>query len=173
VTNELQRTAYHEAAHALICRQLDRPIDSVSLAPCGNGLAASGVPLAGDRSPEEIEAGLVIVFAGSFAERYAPTLVASAGNGHSEADPIWLEVGELAALSHIAEAAEGPTDSEFIDRFGEEIGPEAVERAQTLAEELIEREAAIGRLALLAAKLLERSHLSGDEIELILKEAAA
>lgn len=155
-------TAYHEAAHALVALSLGRRIESVSLGPGGGMLR--GEPLAPDATDEEIELGLTVVFAGSEAERYAPSGPDPQRNG----DDPYFTSGELAAMALKDESGDVPSDEDVIRHYTERLGEEAIERARSLAAELVEREAAIGRLELLADELLWRNHLTGDDIERLL-----
>jgi hypothetical protein len=153
------RTAYHEAGHALVARDLGRRVDSISVGVGGGFLRQE--PLAPNGTDEEIERALVIIFAGAEAEKHAPD-VPWQGNG---GDP-WLTDGELAILA--ARDENPPSDEAAIEHYTERIGAEAVERARELAAELVERMHAIGRLERLADELLFRGHLTGDDVERLL-----
>jgi hypothetical protein len=163
--NERLRIAYHEAGHALVARSLGRRVDSVSLAPDRGG-AMRGEPLGPDATDEELERALVVVFAGSEAERYAPSGPDPARNG----DDPWFSDGEMAAMALNEKSEEKrPSDEDVIAHYTARIGAEAVERARELAAELVDRLAALGRLELLADELLWRSHLTGGDVERLLE----
>lgn len=155
-------TAYHEAAHVLAARFLGRSVESVSLA------FASGVvqqePLKPDATDEEIKHGLVVVLAGSAAERYAPAGPAPEQNG---GDP-WFTESELAAMDAVDGQAERPSDEDVIEHYRARIGDEAIEDARDFAAEIVERMYRSGRLESLADEILFRGHLTGDDIERLL-----
>lgn len=166
MTADAQRVAYHEAGHALVAIQVGRPVESVGLLRGGG--ATRGFPLAQDASPEEIVRALTVVLAGSAAEAHAPALAGPSIRAvpSADTDPWLSPAGELAAeLAEDEDPAQArPSDDDLVAHWQDRIGPEAVERARALASELVEREAALGRLHLLALELLRRRHLSGAEV---------
>jgi hypothetical protein len=165
--SELPRLAYHEAGHALVARSLGRRVDSVSVTLDGG--ATRGSPLAQDASPAEVEQALTVVFAGRCAERHAP---AALYVPREWADDPYFTVGEMTAQDVAAKNgdSERPSDDDVVAHLSARIDAEAVDRARALAEELVWRQAELGRLEALASELLRRSHLSGEEVEEILEK---
>jgi hypothetical protein len=150
----------------LVARALGRRVHSVSVT-LEDG-AVRGAALAQDASPAEVEQALAVAFAGVCAERHVPR--EPMPRIWTRKNP-WLSGGEATAQALAVENGDSkrPHDGELIAYWEGQIGSEAVERARALAEELVEREAAIGRLETLAIELLFRSHLSGADIEQILE----
>lgn len=127
-----------------------------------------GESLAPEATDEELERGLVVVFAGQEAERYAPSGPDPNRNGD---DPYFTE-GELAYLALKDESGEVPSDVDVITHYTERLGEEAVERARSLAAELVERMHVLGKLERLADELLWRNHLTGEDVERLLEAPA-
>ena len=59
----------------------------------------------------------------------------------------------------------------MLAHYTERIGPEAVEKARTLAAELVERAHVVGYLEKVADELLWRTTLTGDDLEALLAPA--
>jgi hypothetical protein len=154
------RVAYHEAGHALAAHFLGRRVESVSIGPGGGG-ALRQEPLAAEATDEEIKQGLVVVFAGPEAERYAPA-------EERDDDEPWLTPQEMAVLDAEPVALGEPTDEDVIDHFTKRLGAEEVDDARAFAAEIVERQYRAGRLEQLADELLWRTSLAGDDIERLL-----
>jgi ATP-dependent Zn protease len=157
--------AYHEAAHALVARALRQPVESVTVSPIGTGVLHTS-PLPPDASDEEIARRLTIVLAGKEGERHAPRLTAEQ-NGADR----WFTVAELEALVAEDDLQELPSDEDVLAHYSERIGAEAVEKARTLAAELVERAYVVGYLEKVADELLWRTTLTGDDLERLLAPA--
>lgn len=65
------RVCWHEAGHALIGRDQGRRLEFAAVSPDG-GLVKWLEPPTGDRTPQALEADLVMALAGKAAEAYAP-----------------------------------------------------------------------------------------------------
>jgi hypothetical protein len=165
--SELPRLAYHEAGHALVARSLGRRVDSVSVTL---GVAATrGAALARDASADEVEAALTVVFAGRCAERHAP---AALYVPREWADDPYFTVGEMTAQDVADKEGdrERPSDDDVVAHLSARLDAAAADRARALAEELVWREAEVGRLEALATELMRRNHLSGADVEAILEK---
>jgi hypothetical protein len=166
--------AYHESGHALVGLAQGRELDLVAVSLDG-GITRWAEPLAGDRTPEALERGLVVLFAGQVAESYAPSSPhpdaiqrASLNGGYRLADPYAI-LDDLDPDVPEPGPAGGPEDDEIIQRFLEELDDETTEdRAKTLAVELIERKHIVGHLELLADRLYLSGRLTGDDVKAIL-----
>ena len=166
----LLRLAYHEAAHGLVARDLQRPVELISLLePDYGGATKTGAPIAGDRTPEALEQGLLIVLAGEIGESYAPIgpHVPDA-EAHAETNG-----GARGAPASSAPARTGPSDEEIVEHYRAELGDGVVERARMLAAHLVDRKHATGRLELVADRLLLSGVLTGEELERLLSAPAA
>jgi membrane-associated protease RseP (regulator of RpoE activity) len=124
------RLAFHEAGHALAAQFLGRRVESVSIGPGGGQMRQE--PLPAEATDDEIKLGLVVVFAGPEAERYAPS------QERNEDDP-WLTPQELVMLDAEPIVSGGPSDEAVIDHYAERLGPEEVEDARAFAAEIVER----------------------------------
>jgi hypothetical protein len=162
------RLAYHESGHALIARDLGRRVESVAISPDGG--AVHEEPLAPNGTPEEIERGLVVVFAGLAAQNYAPPGPISPA-ALEKADSNGGIVPGLVALRDVDFQAT-PSDDDVVEHYRERIGDEAVERAKVLAYQLVDRKYLIGQLQQIADELLWRGVLSGDDLEKLLASPA-
>lgn len=155
------RVAYHEAGHALAAHFLGRRVESVSIGPGGGG-AVRQEPLPAEATDEQIKHGLVVVFAGPEAERYAPAEV-------RDDDEPWLTPQEMVVLDAEPVVLGGASDEDVIAHYTERLGPEEVEDARAFAAEIVERQYRAGRLEQLADELLWRTSLAGEDIELLLR----
>jgi hypothetical protein len=137
VTSETNRVAYHEAGHVLVGLGLGRQIDSASLALHGGGVTKF-VKGAVDATLEQLERGLVMLFADKAAERFAPSF---AFPGTWSDDDPWLWPSEELAAEVASDKNPDirglPTDEDQVGRIEARVGAEAVERARALAEELV------------------------------------
>ena len=122
-------------------------------------------PLAPGATDEEVKLGLVVVFAGPEAERYAPS------QERDEDDP-WLTPQELVMLDAEPIVLGGPSDEAVIDHYEKRLGPEEVEDARAFAAEIVERLHRVGRLEQLADELLWRTSLTGEDVERLLGATA-
>lgn len=154
------RTAYHEAGHVLAAVFLGRSVESVAIGPGGGAVRQE--PLSAEATDEEIKHGLVVVFAGAEAERYAPPQERRADD-----DP-WFTPQEEALLDAEPVVLDAPSDEAVIDHFTKRLGPEEVEDARAFAAEIVERQFLVGRLEQLADELLWRTSLSGEDIQRLL-----
>jgi hypothetical protein len=153
------RLAYHEAGHALVALFLGRSVESVSIGP-GGGVVRQE-PLPAEATDEEIKRGLVVVFAGQEAERYAPP------QERDDDDP-WLTPQEMVMLDAEPVVLDAPSDEAVIEHFTKRLGPEEVDDARAFAAEIVERQWRVGRLEQLADELLWRTSLAGEDIERLL-----
>ena len=157
------RLAFHEAGHALAANFLGRRVESVQIGP-GGGVVRQE-PLQAEATDEEIKRGLVVVFAGVEAERYAPPQ-------ERDEDNPWLTPQEMATLDAEPVVSDAPSDEDVIDHFTKRLGPEEVEDARAFAAEIVERQYRVGRLEQLADELLWRPSLTGEDIERLLRAPA-
>jgi hypothetical protein len=157
------RLAYHEAGHALAAQFFSRRIESVSIGP--NGGALRQEPLPPEATNEEIKQGLVVVFAGVEAERYAPPQ-------ERDKDDPWLTPQEMAVLGAEPVVMDRPSDEDVIDHYTKRLGTQEVEDARAFAAEIVDRFWRVGRLEQLADELLWRTSLSGEDIERLLGATA-
>jgi hypothetical protein len=121
-------------------------------------------PLPPDATDDEIKQGLVVVFAGQEAERYAP-------RERNDDDP-WLTPQELAMLDAEPVVLDAPTDEAVVEHFTERLGAEEIEDARDFAAEIMERHWRVGRLGQLADELLWRTSLTGEDVERLLRAPA-
>ena len=165
------KCAWHEAAHVVVAVRLGRHVESVSLDPATGAGVTVAEPLAPDASPAEIERALVVALAGREGERWVPELPSRASENGRD-DP-YFSAQELAAMVATEESAERPTDEEAVEHYRKSIGDEAIERARTLAAELVERSAVVGQLEVVADALLLHAHLDARDLEAILDAPAS
>lgn len=161
------RHAYHEAGHVLVSHAFGWKVDRVSLALNGGIVRHSEPPITEDSNDEDLERGLVVLFAGREAEAYAP-----AGSNHASTNGGDLSVDALVSLIEPDTAIDdGPTDDQVVEHYAGRLGPDRVAAARELAAELVERWATVGRLEALADELLWRGELSGADVEVLLDAA--
>ena len=161
------RHAFHEAGHVLVSHAYGWKVDRVSLAANGGILRHSKPPITEDSSDEEVERGLVVLFAGREAEAYAP-----AGSNHASTNGGDLSVDALVSLVEPdSEIDDGPSDDQVVEHYAGRLGPERVAAARELAAELVSRWATVGLLEALADGLLWRGELSGADVEVLLDAA--
>ena len=140
------RVAYHEAGHALAAHFLGRRVESASIGRGGGGVVRQE-PLPAEATDEEIKRGLVVVFAGEAAERYAPV------QERADDDP-WLTPAEMGMLDAEPVVIDAPSDEAVVEHFTKRLGLEEVEDARAFATEIVERHWQAGRLEQLAGRAL-------------------
>jgi hypothetical protein len=161
------RHAYHEAGHVLVSHAYGWKVDRVSLAVNGGIVRHSEPPITEDSTDEDLERGLVVLFAGREAEAYAP-----AGSNHASTNGGDLSVDALVSLIEPdSEIDDGPSDEQVVEHYAGRLEPERVAAARELAAELVSRWATLGRLEKLADDLLWRGELTGADIEVLLARA--
>jgi hypothetical protein len=154
-----------------VARDFGREVVELAVGVDGTGIVRTAGPLAGDGSPKQLEQAVTIVLAGEVGASYAPrTPLSPSALAHAHTNG-----GDAIAASLLAMdgAEDGQLDDEVIAQAREILGEEAIERARTLAVELIERKSVTGVLELVADRLLLHGALSGDDLERILDAPAA